>query len=318
MLAGSSGKDTLDGGSGADALAAGADDDAVKALDGRRDLLISCGSGKDSVTADSSDPKHRDCETNGTTPPPAPPKADLSVTLTDNVDPVVQGDAVEYRVRVDNAGPNTATGVTVATTVPADATVAAASGCSQAAAVVTCAVGDLASGTSATRVLTVTHGSTGAKTVTSVVDSPVADPDASDDSASQTTTVEAKPAPQGADLSVSVSAAPSATSFVSVPYTVTVSNAGPVAAEGVSLELEVDPAWSAITRPTGCPQTMFPVTKVTCSLGTLAAGASATRVMGVSWGEAGNRTVKATVAGSGPVDPVAANNTETETTTVSD
>jgi Domain of unknown function DUF11 len=57
---------------------------------------------------------------------------------------------------------------------------------------------------------------------------------------------------------------------------------------------------------------------VTCSLGTLAAGESAGRVMGVSWGEAGNRTVQATVTGSSPADPVAANNSETETTTVSD
>jgi hypothetical protein len=176
----------------------------------------------------------------------------------------------------------------------------------------------VASGASATGVLTVTHGSTGTKTVTSVVDSPVADPAAGNDSAAQTTTVEARPAPQGADVSVSVSAAPTALSFVDVPYTVTVSNAGPEAAQGVSLAMEPDPAWNAISRPAGCPQSMFPVTKVTCSLGTLAAGESVNRVMGVSWGEAGNRTVKATVTSTGPADPAAANNSETETTTVSD
>ena len=142
VLAGLGGKDTLEGGAGADTFLAGADDDAVKARDGRRDFLISCGSGKDSLSADAKDPQARDCE-GGSTPPPAP-KADLSVTLTDNVDPVVEGDAVEYRFRVDNAGPSAATGVTVATTVPADATVAPASGCSQAGTVVTCAVGDVA------------------------------------------------------------------------------------------------------------------------------------------------------------------------------
>ena len=82
--------------------------------------------------------------------------------------------------------------------------------------------------------------------------------------------------------------------------------------------MEVDPAWSAISRPSGCPQTMMPVTRVTCSLGTLAAGESATRVLGVSRGEAGDRTVKGTVTGTGPADPAAADNSETETTTVSD
>jgi hypothetical protein len=183
---------------------------------------------------------------------------------------------------------------------------------------VTCALGAVASGASATGVLTVTHGSTGEKTVTSVVDSPVEDPVAGNDSASQTTLVAARPAPQGADLSVSVAADPATPTFASVPYTVTVANAGPQSADGVSLVMEVDPAWSAIARPTGCTQSMFPVTRVTCSLGTLASGESATRVMGVSWGEAGNRTVQARVTATSPADPVAANNSETETTTVSD
>ncbi len=247
VLAGLGGKDTLDGGAGADTFLAGADDDAVKARDGKRDLLISCGSGKDSLTADTNDPRARDCE-GGSTPPPAP-KADLSVTLTDNVDPVVEGDAVEYRFRVDNAGPSAATGVTVATTVPADATVAPAGGCSQAGNVVTCAVGDVASGASATGVLTVYHGSPGAKTVTSVVDSAVEDGNAANDSATQTTTVEPKPAPAGADLSVSVSAPSTATTLANVNYATTVTNAGPQAADGVSLVFDIDESWSAINRP---------------------------------------------------------------------
>ena len=144
------------------------------------------------------------------------------------------------------------------------------------------------------------------------------DTNAANDSDSETTTVEPKPAPAGADLSVTVSAPSSASSFANVNYATTVSNAGPAAAEGVSLVFNVDESWSAINRPTGCTQQMFPSTKVTCSLGTLAAGASVDRVLGVSWGEAGDQTVKATVTGTGPVDPAAANNSETETTTVSD
>jgi uncharacterized repeat protein (TIGR01451 family) len=316
LLSGSGGKDTLEGGGGADVFLGGADDDTVKALDGKRDLLISCGSGKDGLSADAKDPKARDCE-GGTTPPP-PPAADLSVALTDSVDPVVEGDPVDYRFRVDNAGPNAATDVTVAITVPADATVAPASGCSQAGSVVTCAVGDVASGASAAGVLTVRHGSPGAKSVTSVVDSPVADPNAANDSATESTTVEPEPAPAGADLSVSVSAPATASSLTNVNYATTVTNAGPLAANGVSLVFDIDESWAAINRPAGCTQSMFPTTRVTCALGTLAAGDSVNRVLGVSWSEAGDQTVAATVSGASPVDPAAANNSETETTSVSD
>ena len=115
-----------------------------------------------------------------------------------------------------------------------------------------------------------------------------------------------------------MSAPATATTLANVNYATTVSNAGPQTADGVSLVFDVDESWSAINRPTGCTQSMFPTTKVTCSLGTLAAGDSLSRTLGVSWSEAGNQTVKATVSLTGAADPAAANNSETETTTVSD
>ena len=61
---------------------------------------------------------------------------------------------------------------------------------------------------------------------------------------------------------------------------------------------------------------MFPTTTVTCSLGSLAAGDSVSKVLGVSWSDAGDQTVRATVTSS-TADPDRADNTETETTTVS-
>ena len=165
-----------------------------------------------------------------------PPQADLSVTLADAPDPVVEGEAAEYRFSVRNAGPDTATGVSVATTLPAHATAEPASGCSTAGAVVTCTVPDVPAGGSADRTLRVRHGSPGTKTVTSAVHSGVQDGNAANDSATETTTVEEKPAPAGAGLSVSVSddADPAAV-LQKVNYTVAVSNAGPLAAEAVSL-----------------------------------------------------------------------------------
>ena len=56
---------------------------------------------------------------------------------------------------------------------------------------------------------------------------------------------------------------------------------------------------------------------VTCDLGSLAAGDSVVKVLGVSWSEAGDQTVRATVTATGPADPDLTDNTETETTTVS-
>jgi uncharacterized repeat protein (TIGR01451 family) len=314
LLSGDGGKDTLDGGAGSDAFLGGADADVVKAKDDRRDAAIDCGSGTDSLSSDDKDPKARNCE--GAVVPPPAPKADLSVTLSDSADPVVEGNAVEYHFGVANAGPATATGVTVATTLPAGATADAATGCTAAASVVTCTLPDLASGGTAAGSLVVRYASTGAKSVTSVVHSAVEDGNAANNTATQTTQVDPKPAPTGADVSVTVDGAATAAQLTNVNYTTTVANAGPLAADTVSLVFDVDESWSAIARPAGCTQSSFPTTKVTCNLGSLAAGASVTKVLGVSWGEAGDQTVKATVS-SATTDPTAANNSETEHTAVS-
>ena len=174
-LLGGGAKDTLDGGGGSDAFLGGPDADVVNAKDDRRDAFIDCGAGKDALTADAKkDPKGRDCEGAVTPPPPPPaPKADLAVSLTDSADPVVLGNTVEYHFSVQNAGPAAAPGVMVSTTLPADATADAATGCAADAGVVTCSVGDLASGATAAGTLVVHYGTTGAKTVTSVASSAV-------------------------------------------------------------------------------------------------------------------------------------------------
>ena len=110
-------------------------------------------------------------------PPPPAPKANLSVSLTDSADPVVLGNTVEYRYAVQNAGPAAATGVMVSTTLPADATADAATGCTADAGVVTCSLGDVPSGGTAAGTLVVRYASTGSKSVTSVVGSAVEDSD---------------------------------------------------------------------------------------------------------------------------------------------
>ena len=105
-----------------------------------------------------------------------------------------------------------------------------------------------------------------------------------------------EPAPTGADVSVAVTGTPATVAqLANVSYATDVTNAGPLAADGVSLVFD---------------------TKVIRNLGSLASGATASKVLGVSWGLAGDRTVKATVS-STTADPTAANNSETEHTSVS-
>ena len=75
-------------------------------------------------------------------------------------------------------------------------------------------------------------------------------------------------------------------------------------------------AATARTRSCRLHAEHVPDHQVTCNLGSLASGATATKVLGVSWGVAGDRTVKATVS-STTADPTAANNSETEHASVS-
>lgn len=60
-LSGQGGNDTLSGGAGVDRFSGGAGADRIGARDGRRET-ISCGTGRDTVTADRSDRIARDCE----------------------------------------------------------------------------------------------------------------------------------------------------------------------------------------------------------------------------------------------------------------
>jgi uncharacterized repeat protein (TIGR01451 family) len=81
------------------------------------------------------------------------PSADLAVTNTDSPDPVAVGTQLTYAVGVSNAGPSSATGITLTDTLPAGVTFNSATptqgSCSQASGTVTCSLGTLASTASA-------------------------------------------------------------------------------------------------------------------------------------------------------------------------
>ena len=91
------------------------------------------------------------------------PAADLSLTKTDSPDPVLAGQLLTYTLTVTNAGPSSATGVSVTDTLPAGVTFDSATPsqgtCSQSSGTVTCALGTIANGASATVAIKVRRSS---------------------------------------------------------------------------------------------------------------------------------------------------------------
>ena len=73
--------------------------------------------------------------------------ADLSITMVDDADPVVAGNALSYTLTISNAGPDEAVNVVVTDTLPAGVTLVATTGCAEdPTGVPTCTLGTIAAG----------------------------------------------------------------------------------------------------------------------------------------------------------------------------
>ena len=94
-----------------------------------------------------------------------PRRADLAVVKSDSPDPVNAGETLTYTLTVDNFGPSAASGVTVTDMLPAslafDTATPSQGTCSEAAGTVTCTLGDLDVGSTATITITGTPTTTG-------------------------------------------------------------------------------------------------------------------------------------------------------------
>ncbi|MCG8460764.1 MAG: DUF11 domain-containing protein [Holophagales bacterium] len=185
------------------------------------------------VAANETDPNAaNDSATEGTA---VGTEANLGITKVDSADPVTTGDAFRYTITVTNAGPSSASAVSVLDTLPAGVTLVGTSGCAEDPnGVPTCSLGDLAAGASASYQIDVTApASAGMITNTATVSSATPDPDGSNDSASETTTVDIPVA----DLSITkddgVDTVPPGGS---VSYTIVAANAGPADAISATVE----------------------------------------------------------------------------------
>ena len=122
--------------------------------------------------------------------------ADLSITKVDSADPSRAGRNLTYTITVKNNGPNAATNVTVTDTLPSGLSArssTASQGSCSGTTTVTCAIGNLANGASATVTVVVRPTKAGKITNTASVSATEADNNTANNSASQETTISAAP-----------------------------------------------------------------------------------------------------------------------------
>jgi uncharacterized repeat protein (TIGR01451 family) len=240
--------------------------------------------------------------------------ADLSLTKTDSPDPVTVGNDLTYTLTVTNNGPDAAAGVTISDTLPSGVTFVSATGCTHASGTVTCAVGDLGNGASATRTIVVTPTAANPSlSNTAAVTATTGDPNTANNSATETTTVTAVPA-ASADLALMKTDAPDPVLVGSnLAYTLTVTNNGPDGATGVTISDPLPAGVTFVSAGAGCTEASG---TVTCAIGDLANGSSASRTITVTPTVANPTLSNTATASATTADPVPANNSATATTDV--
>ena len=242
-------------------------------------------------------------------------QADLSVVKSATPNPVVPGAPLTYTLQVSNAGPSRATGVTLVDTLPAGTAFVSGTGCTAAGQTVTCTVGTLDSGSSATRTLVVSTpdtipGGTLTNTVRAVSDN---DPVSSNNTASFVSSTN-----PSADLSLTKATTPSPlVAGQNATYTLTARNNGPSAATGVSVvdDLPTGVSYVSATAAGGGGGTCTNAgQRVTCDLAGVSSGATVTiTIVGAVAPGTTARTLSntATISAATPTDPTLSNNTAT-------
>jgi uncharacterized repeat protein (TIGR01451 family) len=247
--------------------------------------------------------------------------ADLSVTATAAPNPVTVGSLLTYTLTVHNNGPNAAANVLASDTLPAGASLVSATttqGTCLGTFAIACNLGTVAAGGSVKITIVVTPTQPGTATDHANVSGSNPDPDPGNNNATVTTTV--NPATGGgsvtpADLSITKTASPNPVTVGSnLTYTLTVANAGPASATGVVASDNL-PSGVTLVSVTPSQGTCSGTTAITCNLGTLAAGATATVAIVVT-PTAVETLVNSATVNSNATDANPGNNTSTATVSV--
>ncbi len=241
---------------------------------------------------------------------------DLSVFQFDTPDPVLTGQSVTYFVSVSNdAGP--VTGVTVTDTLPTgsifvSATPSVGTCGTPSGGTVTCSLGTLGDFAAENIAVVVTAPSTGG-TITNAAAVAPTDATPADNTSSEPTSVVAV---GPTDLDLTLAGPDSLLIDHAATFTYTVANLGPNAAAGVALNVS-PPAGVTFGSAVPTPGTCTGTGPVSCDLGSLLAGGSATVVL-VFTPTASTPTAGGLVSVAGSVtassgETVPANNTRTLT-----
>lgn len=253
-----------------------------------------------------------------------PSDADLEVTKIDSPDPVVVDGLVAYTIVVENRGPAAASTVQMTDAVPVS-TVFESLGvppgwvCTTpavgAAGTVSCGVATLASGASATFDLRVRLvGGTPAGTTlsnTASVTSATPDPDPANNTDTEPTLVAG---PGAADVAIVKTDAPDPQAAgAPVSYSFAITNHGPSTATNVTVSDPLPAGTALVAASPGCS---VAAGVLTCTVGTLAPGASTAVGITISTPPVPGMLTNVATVSATESDPVPANNSEPEDTTL--
>jgi uncharacterized repeat protein (TIGR01451 family) len=244
--------------------------------------------------------------------------ADLSVTKSGPA-AVTAGNNITYTVTVTNNGPSDATNVQLSDTLPPGTTFVSemqtagpSFTCTNpspgATGTVSCTLATLTNGTSASFTIVYKAGASVANgtvfTNIASVSSSTPDPNSANNSASSSATVGAS-----ADLSITKMGPPAVNFSNNAIYTLLVNNAGPSNSQNVTVT-DVIPSNTSFVSASASQGSCSGTSTVTCSLGTIAAGNSATITLMLHLISGQSVTNTASVTADTP-DPNLANNTST-------
>ena len=152
------------------------------------------------------------------------PGADVEVMQTEAPNPAALGRNLVYTLTVSNAGPSSASGITLTDSLPGGVTfVSVSPGCTNSSGSVSCTIGTLAVGSSSNILITIQPGAVGTLTNSVTVNSTTSDPNSSNNSSVNSINVYAPPGvatqPSNQVVKVGGSAAFSVTATGSSPLT---------------------------------------------------------------------------------------------------
>ena len=245
--------------------------------------------------------------------------ADLDVTKTGSVDPVIAGEQLTYDIVVSNLGPSDNAGFQVADTLPSGVSLLAASpsaDCSG-STTITCGQTNLAAGASVTYTVTVTvdsgYTSPTISNTASISSNATADPRSSNDTDTVVTQVTTQ-----ADLRITKTDSPDpVTAGTDLTYLLTVTNLGPSDNAGFDVTDTVPSGTTLVSADAACTQP--PATSITCSSAGLTNGDSVTYTVTVHVSPSfigASIANTASIAATQTTDPDASNDSSTVTTTV--